>query len=123
MRIHKFVFPLLILGIFLGTIYGAQAAGIWSVTGKYTAEGEKIEAQGNNPDEIKGWMTIDSVVSAYHLPLDELYAQFNIPKDFPVSKQLKDIEATAENFSVTNLKEWIKTREDPSSSQPHTSEP
>ena len=44
MRINPFIFGVFVLVIFLGTILGFQAAGIWSVSGKISAGGEASAA-------------------------------------------------------------------------------
>ena len=40
MRIKPYIFGILVLAIFLGTILTFQAAGIWSVSGKTTGNGD-----------------------------------------------------------------------------------
>lgn len=57
--------------------------------------------------EIKGWPKIEEVLQADEIPKDQFHAQFKIPEGFPVSSQLKDIEAAAPGFSVTALRDWI----------------
>ncbi len=108
MRVNPFVFGVAVLAIFLGTITAAQAAGFWSVSGKVTTTGEKVTATGANPDEIKGWMTLEEVSTAYRIPVAELVAAFGLPADVDAKMQIKDLES--EQFSVTNLKAWLKTR-------------
>ncbi len=38
MRINPFIYGVFVLVVFMGTILGFQAAGIWSVSGKITFE-------------------------------------------------------------------------------------
>jgi hypothetical protein len=61
MRVNPFIYGLLVVVLFFGVIGGAKAAGIWSVSGKLTASGEKVAPTGANVDEIKGWMTLNDV--------------------------------------------------------------
>ena len=57
MRVNSYVYGLLAVGLFLGVIFGAEAMGMWSTSGKVTGSGEKVTATGANVEEIKGWMT------------------------------------------------------------------
>lgn len=108
MKLHPIVFGVLALAIFLGTILTAQANGIWSVSGKVSSSGEKVTPTGADPDEIKGWMTIGDIATAYGFSMDELGRQFTLPPDFDPSKQIKEMES--EEFSPGSLKEWLQER-------------
>jgi hypothetical protein len=104
------IYAALVLVAFLGTIQLAQLAGFWSTSGKVTTDGAPVEVTGADPAEVKGWMTISDVMSAYNLTQDELYAHYAIPADLPVSAALKDVEAVAPAFSVTDLRVWLAER-------------
>ena len=108
MRVNPFTFGVMVLVLFLGTIIVAQAAGFWSVSGKVTSGGEKIAATGTNPDEIKGWMTLDEVSRAYAVSREELTRQFSLPQDLDFTKQIKDLES--DSFSPEKLRAWLKQR-------------
>jgi len=108
MKVNPFVYGLLIIVLFFGVIGGAKAAGIWSVSGKLTASGEKVAPTGTNVDEIKGWMTLDDVSAAYKVPVAEIVAAFNLPADTPGTTQIKNLES--DSFSTVNLRTWLKER-------------
>ncbi|MHB1416057.1 MAG: hypothetical protein ACYC1C_12485 [Chloroflexota bacterium] len=110
LRVNTYLFAFLGLLLILGTVQVSQMAGLWTTSGKVTAGGEKVAATGANPDEIKGWMTIDEVLKAYNVPQADFYAKFGIPADVPVTAQLKDLESVAESFSVTDLRTWLTER-------------
>lgn len=105
---HPMMFGVLALAIFVGTIATAQATGNWSVSGKLTSTGEKVAATGTNPDEIKGWMTLEEVATAYRVPLEEMLRAFELPMDTNPKKQIKEMES--DSFSPANLREWLKAR-------------
>ncbi|MEI7646587.1 MAG: hypothetical protein WCJ55_20130 [Chloroflexales bacterium] len=107
LRISGLAYAALILVLFFGTIQIAQYAGLWSVSGKLTPDGAALQLSGADPAEVKGWMTIESVVDAYHVDRAALYARFAIPAETPPSAALKDLEAVAPDFSVTALREWL----------------
>jgi hypothetical protein len=106
MRISPHVFAITVLVLFLGTFFGFQAAGFWSISGKVTSGGEAIQPSANDVDTIKGWMTLEQITSTYHVPLEEILAQFNLQPDTLASTPIKDLES--EEFSVTNLREWLQ---------------
>ncbi len=108
MRVNPYVYGFLSLVVFVGLIFGAKAAGAWSISGKVTSTGEQIVATGANVDEIKGWMKIGDVATAYNVPLAELLKQFGLPADTSPDKQLKELESGA--FSVTGLRTWLAER-------------
>jgi len=88
-------------------------AGVWSTSGKVTATGEKIQATGADPAEIKGWMTLSEVITAYKVPQADLYAQFKLPADLAVATPLNQIEKLVAGFSVGAVRDWLKTRQAP----------
>jgi hypothetical protein len=112
-RVNLAVYAALVLVLFLGVIESAKLAGVWSTSGKLTASGEQVQITGADPAEIKGWMTIEDVITAYHVPKAQFYAQFQIPADLPVVTPLKDIEPLAPDFSVTAVRDWLAARAAP----------
>lgn len=112
-HVNQYLYAALILVLFLGTIQGAKLAGVWSTSGRVTAGGEPVQITGADPAEVKGWMTIEDVITAYRVPREELYARFKLPADLPVETQLKAIEPIVPDFSVTDLRAWLATRAAP----------
>ena len=111
MKVNPFIYGILILVIFFGVIGGAKSAGVWSVSGKLDASGEKLTPSGQNPDEIKGWMTLDEIAAAYRIPTAEILAAFGLPADTPGASQIKTLES--DTFSPANLRVWLKERLEP----------
>ena len=108
MRLNPVVYGIIVVSLFLGTIYIAQAAGLWSVSGKVTATGEKVQPTGTNVEEIKGWMTLGDIATAYKVPVGEILGTFSLPADTPPTKQIKELES--DTFSPTNLRTWLQER-------------
>jgi hypothetical protein len=108
MRVNPFVFGILVLAIFMGTIVGAQATGLWSVSGKVGAGGEQIAVTGTNVEEIKGWMVLGDVAKAYDVPVEEIVNAFGLPADTDPTSQIKSLES--DTFSPTNLRTWLSDR-------------
>jgi hypothetical protein len=108
MRIKPVTFGILVLVVFLVTVQAAKAAGIWSVSGKADASGERITADPDDVETIKGWMTLEEIATVYQLGVDEILAQFQLPADTPPGTAIKDLET--ETFSVTALRDWLAAR-------------
>lgn len=109
-RVNLGVYAALILILFLGVIESAKLVGVWSTSGKLTASGEPVQITGADPAEIKGWMTINDVITAYQVPKEQFYAQFTLSADLPVTTPLKDIEPIVPDFSVTAVRDWLAAR-------------
>lgn len=116
MRINPFIFGILILTIFMGTILGFQAAGVWAVSGKVTADGQAVQPEVADVNSIKGWMTLEQVTTTYNVPLADLLTQFELPANTPATTAIKDLETDL--FSVTNLRIWLQTRQNGTSGAP-----
>lgn len=98
---------LLSVVLITGTVKAAQVAGLWSTSGKVDAKGNQITATGTDPNEIKGWMTMGEVLTAYKLDKVEVYQAFGIAGDLSETTQLKDIEKVAPSFNLSALRNWI----------------
>jgi hypothetical protein len=108
MRLRPALFGILVLVVFLGTVGVAAATGNWSTSGRTTGGGEDVTLSGGSVTEIKGWMAIGDVADAWHIPLAEILAAFDLPDDTPPSTALKDLESDA--FSVSAVREWLAAR-------------
>ena len=111
MRLNPYVYGVLVLALFLGSIGAAQAAGWWSTSGKVTTGGERVTPTGANVDEIKGWMTLGDVAKAYGVTVEAIVAEFQLPADTPSTTQIKNLESS--KFSVTALRDWLMRRSGP----------
>ena len=105
MKINPFVYGVIVLVVFWGTIYGFQGAGVWSTSGKVTDSGELVEPSAADVNTIKGWMTLEQVSTTFGVPLEEMLSAFDLPADTPANTPLKDLES--ETFDVTALRTWL----------------
>jgi hypothetical protein len=108
MRINPTIYGVMVVVVFFGVIIGFQAAGIWSTSGKVTANGEAVQPSASDPNSLKGWMTLDQVAATYNVSLEQLISQFNLPAETTLSTALKDLES--DTFDTTALKEWLWER-------------
>jgi hypothetical protein len=87
----------------LGSALVAQAAGWWSVSGKDIAT-----VPGSvDPEDIKGWMTLQQVSDMYGMPLPELLARIGAPASQPPDTALKDLEGVIDGFEMDLVREQV----------------
>ncbi len=108
MKINPFLYGLLVLGIFMGMIIGAQQLGFWSTSGKVDSSGQAMQPSSADVNSIKGWMTLEQVSTAFSVPADDILSAFQLPADTPPSAALKDLES--DQFSIPALRSWLETR-------------
>jgi hypothetical protein len=111
MRINPLVYGVLVLIVFVGTILGFQAAGVWSVSGKISSNGDQVQPVAGDVDTIKGWMTLEQISTTYDVPLADILNQFELPSNTAPTTAIKDLETDL--FSVTNLRTWLQSRIQP----------
>jgi hypothetical protein len=107
-RIPPVAYGLLVVAVFAGVIGIGMASGTFQTTGRTTAGGGRVAPQGESVTEIKGWMAVGDVASAWNVPLPELLAAFELPADTPPATALKDLESDL--FSVSAVREWLAAR-------------
>ena len=108
MKINPFLYGLLVLGIFMGMIIGAQQLGLWSTSGKVDSSGQAMQPSSADVSSIKGWMTLEQVSATFRVPASEILSAFNLPADTPTSMPLKDLES--DQFSIPALRRWLEAR-------------
>ncbi|NWJ46978.1 MAG: hypothetical protein HXX08_14040 [Chloroflexi bacterium] len=106
-KVNHYVYGVMAVVIFMGVILGAQALGVWTTSGKVDTSGKAVELTGKDPAEIKGWMLLGDIATAYNVPLADIVAAFKLPSDTTASTAVKDLEGKGENFSTTTLKVWV----------------
>lgn len=104
MRVNPIFVPVIMIVALLGTVFVAQAAGIWSTSGRTTT------LTTITPADIKGWMTLQQVIDGLGIPQDELYALGNIPSDIPPTAALKDLESLVPGFETSTLRDALTAR-------------
>ncbi len=109
--ISPYLYAVLGLVILFGTIQASMAIGFWTTSGRVTGSGETVVLSGNDPLEIKGWMTLDQIATAYSVPLDELKAATGIPADVPGATELKQVEKSVPGFNPQTIRDWLLARQ------------
>lgn len=110
MKINPIVYGSLVLAVFFGVILGFQSAGIWSTSGKVDAAGKQIQPSSMDVNTIKGWMTLEQIVTTYNVPLADILTEFDLPADTPIDTPVKDLES--ETFETDGLREFLQGKID-----------
>jgi hypothetical protein len=108
--INPYLYAALGLLMILGTVQVAKVTGQWATTGRVSGTGERVVITGTDPYELRGWMTIEEVTTAYRVPIPEFYAVFGIPPETPANRQLKELETVAPGFAIENVRTWLAQR-------------
>lgn len=112
MRLNPFLLPGLAIAIFFGTVLSAQAAGVWSTSGR-----DATVLDALTPADVKGWMTLQQVSDGIPIPRETLYALMEIPADIPPKTALKDLEPVMPGFEVSTLRDrltaWVDESAEP----------
>ena len=109
MKINPFVYGIVVILVFLGTIIGFQQAGVWSTSGKVDGAGQQIQPSVEDVNSIKGWMTLEQVSTTFGVPVAEILAAFDLPADTPAGTALKDLESDI--FDIPALRTWLQERQ------------
>jgi hypothetical protein len=121
MKIKPIVYGIVVLSVFFGIILGFQAAGVWSTSGKVDPSGKAIQPSDSDPTSIKGWMTLEQIVTTYNVPLADILTQFNLPVTTPITTAVKDLES--DTFDTSALIAWLQSRTLPADVPTATLEP
>lgn len=108
MPVNRYWMPVIVIAALFGTVFAAQALGLWSTSGRTS-----IDMETMTPVDIKGWMTIQQVADGLHISTDEVYASGSIPADIPADTALKDLEGLVEGFETSILREVLDVPANP----------
>lgn len=88
-KINLWVVAVLGVLIYFGTIGVANMTGYWK-----QLPDSVTEAVGGNPNNIRGWMTLEQVSKEFQIPLREIYENIGVSRDdLPETTQIKKMEA------------------------------
>lgn len=99
MSVNRYWIPVIVLSTFLGAVFGSQALGWWSTSGRTS-----VNMDSFTPEDIKGWMTLQQVADGLQLPLEDIYRIGGIPDDIAPETALKELEEIVE---VSTLREKL----------------
>lgn len=97
--VTPFLSILLVVILFFGSIFAAQAAGVYAMLPEQLKTGETITYS-----EIKGYMSIQDAAAAVNSDLHEFYKKFGIPETVPETTLMKAISETVPGFDFDGMK-------------------
>jgi len=105
-----FNYIVFILIVFFLAIGISKAAGVWlSVPGTALSN----NAGEFNPDNIKGWMTLNDISKETGISTDEMIMEINLPLFIDLDLPLKDIaQKYGIEFETENMREYLRYKED-----------
>lgn len=90
-----------------GTSSHSAAAG---GSGQGSESGERVApTTGAEPEDVKGWMTVQNVLDAFPVTQASLYQRFGIPADTPTTTTLSGLKESGElsGFDIPTLRTWL----------------
>jgi polyferredoxin len=96
------------IGIYAGIVGISMAAGIWKTQESSTKE---IVQEGSalNPDNIRGFMTIEEIAETFKININDLYKKLDISRDkIPETTQMKKIKDLASPLGKTIGEEDVR---------------
>ena len=91
MRVHRIVMPVIVIVLLLGGVQVANALGWWQTSGKSLVDMDNFQ-----PEDIKGWMSLEQIAEGSGVPMETLYGVLGVPADVPPATTMKDLEEIVE---------------------------
>lgn len=91
---------IVVVAMFFGTIFTAQATGNFTLLPASLKSGEIIKIQ-----DIKGYYTIEEAAKATGLTIEEIYEKLDIPNTVSKEIKMKDISNEVPGFNFDSAKE------------------
>jgi len=116
MTVNRWVMPILVIVLLVGTVVGAQATGVWTTTGRGTMSAGQGPGGGGGAgtgdgsgQTIKGWMTLTDVAAATGLPVATVAGLTGAddPSAVPVDTALSGLEAVVPGFTMTGFRDRV----------------
>lgn len=92
----------IVMVVFFGSIFAAQAAGVFSLTPAALQAGESL-----GYDEIKGYMSVKEAAESSKTELKDFYEIFKIPANVPAETKMKEISTVSPGYNFENIKKSL----------------
>ncbi len=124
MRKVYYLYPVLVLALFLGIIQASTLTPYWNTSTRSVGAapvGENAPDGTTSPDgtvaptlvdtaDLKGMWTLADVEKTFQVPTSEIKAHFEIPAETSDSTAVKDLSKIKAGFEVSLLRDWLKER-------------
>lgn len=95
----------LVMAIFFGSIFTAQAAGVYNLTPRPLKTGESIPYQ-----DVKGYMSIKEASESTKTELKKFYKTFKIPETVPSTTKMKEISSISPGYEFDSIKATLENK-------------
>lgn len=104
-RVNAYFLPVLIVAALLGSYGVARIARVWQTSGR---DEVLLDASGRqDPEGIKGWMTLSNVSETYGVPLDALYTMIGAGPEIAAETELKEIEGLLPGVDASTIRSGV----------------
>lgn len=116
MRINVYLYPAIVLAVFLGTIQLSTLTPYWNTSARAPGSPTVVEAgEGDSivlvdTADIRGSWTLGDAAATFQVPAAEIKAHFGLPSDLPDSAPIKDLKQHNPEFETSALRDWLKAR-------------
>ena len=112
-----YLYPVLVLGVFLGIIQLSTLTPYWNTSAR-SAGGPAVEETTSDRGtvvlvdtaDIRGTWTIADTASTFQVPAAEIRVHFVVPADVPDSTAVNALGKWSPGYEVTALRDWLKER-------------
>ncbi len=116
MRKVYYLYPVLVLGLFLGIIQASTLTPYWNTSTRSVSPAPVGETAPDGPTaptlvdtaDLKGMWTLSDVEKTFQVPTSEIKSHFEIPAETPDSTAVKDLSKIKAGFEVSLLRDWLK---------------
>ncbi len=65
---------------------------------------------GSDPASIRGWMSLGHISEIYHIPVDEMIAELNLPETADKNTEVRSLEILVPDFSTDLFRQYVAGR-------------
>jgi hypothetical protein len=112
-----YLYPVLVLGLFLGIIQVSTLTTYWNTSARTIGGPAVVETTNDGTTvtlvdtaDIRGTWTIADTATTFQVPAAEIKEHFGIPADVPDSTAVNALSKWNPAYEVTVLRAWLKER-------------
>lgn len=103
--IRPFPSIVLVMALFFGSLFAAQADGLYQLTPAQLKTGEFLKYE-----QVKGYMSIKEAAESTGTDLQEFYTMFRIPETVSPETKMKEISQAAADYDFDAVKESLRIK-------------
>jgi NapH/MauN family ferredoxin-type protein len=104
-KVSTYIFVGLMIAMLIATIIVSMSLGVWKST-------PTLSSDNINPEEIKGWMTIQDISTMLGVDAKKLVEDLKLPSELNLSTPMKDIGSKyGISFETETVREYVRNKE------------